>query len=82
MFNVCRVTLITCHLQTTDQRKLGKIWVSKAPDMSLTKKKQGFLPWVGEYSSFLYAIYKVNLQFRIKCNIRNANEMSAIDVYD
>ena len=30
IFKVSRVTLITGHLQTTDQRNLSKIWVSKA----------------------------------------------------
>ena len=32
------------------------------------------LPVAGEHGSFLYAIYSHYLQFRIKCNIRNADE--------
>ena len=49
---------------------------------------QGSLPVAGEYGSFLYAIYSHYLQFRIKSNIRYADElqyisqMSAINVYD
>ena len=46
------------------------------------------LPVAGEHGSFLYAIYSHYLQFRIKSNIRYADElqylsqMSAINVYD
>ena len=49
---------------------------------------QGSLPVAGEHGSFLYAIYSHYLQFRIKSNIRYAEElqyisqMSAINVYD
>ena len=50
--------------------------------------KEVFLPAFGEHGSFLYPIYSHYLQFRIKCNIRNADhlqyisQMSAIDIYD
>ena len=54
-FYVIREILITCLLQTTDQRKLT--WVFKAQDMSLTENSnKAFLPGVGEHDSFLYAI--------------------------
>ena len=60
IFSVIRVILITGLLQTTDQRKLRKTWVSKAPDMSMTdNSSQAFLPGVREHDSFLYAISKV-----------------------
>ena len=62
IFNVIRETLITCLLQTTDQRKLRKKWVSKAQDMLLTENSnKAFLPGVREHDSFLYAISKVNI---------------------
>ena len=58
-------------------------------DMSLTRNSnQVFLLGVGEHDSFLCAICSHYLQFRIKCNMRNAYErkyisqVSAIDVYD
>ena len=57
-------------------------------DMSQTENSnQGSLPVAGEHGSFLYAIYSHYLQFRIKSNIRYADElqyisqMSAINVY-
>ena len=58
-------------------------------DLSQTENsKQCSLPVAWEHGSFLYAIYSHYLQFRIKCNIRYADElqyisqMSAINVYD
>ena len=58
-------------------------------DMSQAENSnQGSLPVAGEHGSFLYAIYSHYLQFRIKSNIRYADElqyfslMSAINVYD
>ena len=58
-------------------------------DMSQTENSnQGSLPVAGEHGSFLFAIYSHYLQFRIKSNIRYADElqyisqMSAINVYD
>ena len=58
-------------------------------DMSQTENSnQVSLPVAGEHGSFLYAIYSHYLQFRIKGNIRYADELqfisqkSAIDVYD
>ena len=57
--------------------------------MSQTENRdQGSLPVAREHGSFLYAIYSHYLQFRIKSNIRYADElqyisqMSAINVYD
>ena len=42
---MCGITLITGHLQKIYHRKLSKIWVSKAPDMSLAENSnQLFLP--------------------------------------
>ena len=56
--------------------------------MSQTENSnQGSLPVAGEHGSFLYAIYSHYLQFRIKSNIRYADElqyisqMSEINVY-
>ena len=58
-------------------------------DMSQTENRdQGSLPVTGEHGSFLYAIYSHYLQFRIKSNIRYADElqyisqMSVINVND
>ena len=57
--------------------------------MSQTENSnQGSLHVAGEHGSFSYAIYSHYLQFRIKSNMRYADElqyisqMSAINVYD
>ena len=58
-------------------------------DMSKTEKSNKVsLPVAWEHGSFLYAIYSHYLQFRIKSNIRYADElqyisqMSTINVHD
>ena len=57
IFKFSIVTLITGHLQTTEQRNHGFL---RPQDMSLTEKSyQVFLRAVREHGSFSYAIYKV-----------------------
>ena len=57
-FNVCRVTLITCHLQKMTIDKLVKHGFLGLQDKSVTKNSN-FFPWDWDYVSVLYATYKV-----------------------
>ena len=59
-FNVCRVALITGHLQKITKENLVQHMFLRSKDMSLTENSnQGFLTGIGNHDSFLYTIFKV-----------------------
>ena len=94
IFNVCRVTLITCHLQKIDPENLvkhafGGPKTGRTPWLKLLSKF--FLLGFGTMVHYSYMQYISHyLQFRIKCNMRTGNAgerkyislLSTIGVYD